>query len=67
MDPHIGDLGERAGALIGEVSIAEKLPAVEKAGAEVADRSLNFGFGLCAMRAARANANARVCGEAPEL
>ena len=67
MNPHIGDLGEPAGALIGEVRIPKKLAAVEKAGAEVADRSLDFAFCLRAIRTARANTEAPVRGEAPEL
>ncbi len=67
VDPHIRDLAQPAHTLIREIGIAQKLPPVEKAAAQVADRSLHFPLGLRAIRTARPNAKAPVRGEAPKL
>lgn len=67
VDAHIGDVREPPRALIGEIGIAQKLAALQKARPQIADRPLDFPLRLRAVRLARPNAKAPVRGETPEL
>src|SRR6267154_224482 len=58
---------EPAGALIGQVGVAQEGPAVEEIAAEVADGPLHLALGLRPEGTARADPEAPVGGEAEEL
>jgi len=53
--------------LIGQVAVAEELPAVEEVLPQVADRPLDLALGLGPVRPAGADAEAPVSGEPQEL
>ena len=67
MNPRIGDGLEPVRHLGLKVAVAQKLAAVEKTVAQVADRALHFPLGLRAIRPTGADAKPPVGGEAQEL
>ena len=67
MDAHIGDLGQPAGRLVGQIGVAQKGPAIEEVLAQIPDWTLDLAFGLGAIGAAGADLEAPVGGEAEEF
>ena len=65
--PHIGDVVEPLPALLIEIGVIEKRPAVDEIVAQVADRTLDFALGLRAVGATRARREAPVMREAEKL
>jgi hypothetical protein len=65
--PHIGDLVEPVAALLIEIGIIGKRPAVDEIVAEIAHGTLDFALGLRAVRPTRTRRDAPVMREAEKL
>ena len=65
--PHIGDVVEPLASLLIEIGIIGKRAAVGEIVAEIAYGTLDFAFGLCAIRPTRARREAPVMRDAEKL